>query len=463
MKHITFAHRTQKTTGTIKLRFRLRDGRDVQLFHKSDIEANLQDLKRFDLDCKVKKGTKIYNAVLEGEINAELDIMGRAYEQMQEEGKDLTSEVFERTIKEIRFPVEGERADMEPLPLRFKRYADEALQDGIIGLARHAHFDVFYGKLQRYVTIKGISRTVPTEVTPDFLMDFRNFLFDEYLYVEKHPSLYHDMNRANKPTARLSLNTVATQMKTLQTFFNYLEENDEITMSPFRKLGKDRRKAVVKTMYDDPIYLRAEEFEKVRKAKLPEKMENVRRAFILQCALGCRISDFKALTMDNVSVSEGIPYIHYLPKKTVDIQGTNKEVQTPLVRFALDIIKETEFKFPELKYVYGEYGYNNQIRSILQIAGIDRKVPVFNEETNTNEYLPLYSQGSTKLCRKTHVDMMNKVQVNRYAAGLHREGSSAVNRYTNMELRDRFILMCAAFSQETYKVDEELNIIASKL
>lgn len=460
MKYITFAHRTQKTSGKIKLRFRLRDGRDVQMFHKSDIEAEIKDLERFGLDCKVKKNTKVYNAVLEGEINAELDIMSRAYDKMVKEGKDLTSEVFETTIKEVRIPVEEERAGVESLTARFTRYADEALRDRIIGKGRYAHFMVFAGKLQRYVIIKGISRTVPSEVTPDFLMDFRNFLFDEYKYVDSHPVLYDDMSKSNKPSARLSLNTVATQMKTFQTFFNHLEENDEIVKSPFRRLGKERKAAVVKTMYDDPIFLRSDEFEKVRTAKLPKKMEAVRKAFVLQCALGCRISDFKALTIENVSVSdEGIPYVHYLPQKTAGTQKTNKEVSTPLVRFAFDIIMETKFDFPELKYVYGEYGYNNQIRSMLQIAKIDRKVPVYNEETKTNEYVPLWSQGSTKLCRKTHVDMMNKVQINKYVAGLHREGSSAVNRYTNMELPDRFTLMNAAFGQEAYKVNKELNII----
>lgn len=460
MMYITFAHRTTKTTGTIRLRFRLRDGRDIQLFHKSGIEAEIKDLERFGLDCKVKRNTKVYNAVLEGEINAELDIMGRAYEKMVAEGKDLTSEMFERTILETRVPVEEERSGVETLVVRFRRYADEALRDNIIGESRHAHFMTFAGKLERYVIIKGISKTVPSEVTPDFLMDFRSFIFDEYKYVPKHPALYTDMKRANKPTRRLSLNTVATQMKTLQTFFNQLEENDEIVKSPFRKLGKERKMAVVKTMFDDPIFLRAEELEKVRSAKLPPKMENVRRAFVLQCALGCRISDFKAMTMDNVSVSDdGIPYIHYLPQKTVDSQDTNKEIQTPLVRFAFDIVKASEFQFPELKYVYGEYGYNAQIRSMLQICKIDRKVPVFNEETKTNEYVPLWSQGSTKLARKTHVDMMNKVQINKYVAGLHREGSSAVNRYTNLELKDRFDLMNVAFKQEEYKVDDKLNII----
>lgn len=460
MKYITFAYRTQKTSGKIKLRFRLRDGRDVQLFHKSDIEAELSDLERFGLDCKVKKKTKVYNAVLEGEINAELAIMGEAYDKMVEQGKDLTSEVFETTIKEVRNPVEEERAGVESLVFRFKRYAEEALRDRIIGKARYDHFIVFAGKLERYVIIKGISRTVPSEVTPEFLMDFRNFLFDEYNYVDKYPILYKHMHAANRPKARLSLNTVSTQMKTFQTFFNQLEENDEIVKSPFRKLGKERKAAVVKTMYDDPIFLRADEFEKVRTVKIPPKMENIRKAFVLQCALGCRISDFKALTMENVSVSnEGIPFVHYLPQKTAGSQETNKEVTTPLVRFAFDIVKESEFQFPELKYVYGEYGYNNQIRSLLQIAKIDRKVPVYNEESKTNEYLPLWSQGSTKLCRKTHVDMMNKVQVNKYAAGLHQEGSSAVNRYTNLELKDRFTLMNAAFGQKSYKVNATLKVI----
>ena len=42
-----------------------------------------------------------------------------------------------------------------------------------------------------------------------------------------------------------------------------------------------------------------------------------------------------------------------------------------------------------------------------------------------NVYRPIYEVASSKLARKTHVDMLNKVQINYYAAGLHREGSKA--------------------------------------
>ena len=109
--------------------------------------------------------------------------------------------------------------------------------------------------------------------------------------------------------------------------------------------------------------------------------------------------------------------------------------------------------------MFGEYGYNAKIKSLLQICKIERPVAQYNEETNKNEYTPFYKIGSSKLARKTHVDMMSKVQVDQYASGLHKVGSSAVNRYTMMELKDRFTLMNAAFGQKPFKVDSELNIL----
>ena len=41
--------------------------------------------------------------------------------------------------------------------------------------------------------------------------------------------------------------------------------------------------------------------------------------------------------------------------------------------------------------------------------------------------------------------MLNKVQINYYAAGLHCQGSDAVFRYTGLELKDRYTLLQAAF------------------
>ena len=46
-----------------------------------------------------------------------------------------------------------------------------------------------------------------------------------------------------------------------------------------------------------------------------------------------------------------------------------------------------------------------------------------------------------------------------YAAGLHHEGSDAVNHYTSMGLKDRFVLMCYAYKQPLFYVNKDLKIV----
>lgn len=84
---------------------------------------------------------------------------------------------------------------------------------------------------------------------------------------------------------------------------------------------------------------------------------------------------------------------------------------------------------------------------LLRFCGITRRVSLFCQETGDNVYKPLCDVATSKLARKTHIDMLNKVQINYYAAGLHSKGSDAVFRYTSLELADRYALLKAAFSQ----------------
>ena len=155
---------------------------------------------------------------------------------------------------------------------------------------------------------------------------------------------------------------------------------------------------------------------------------------------------FQRMLKDKVTVSdEGIPFVHYIPSKTAKRQSTNREVITPLIEPALEIIKRTGLKLvgPNLKYE--KQRYNKTLRQLLEVCGITRRVSLYCPETGDNVYRPLYKVATSKLARKTHIDMLNKVQINYYAAGLHRAGSEAVFRYTGMELRDRYELIRAAF------------------
>lgn len=452
--------RSSKKKGEVPVRLRLTDGRKADIFHSTDIKANPADLEKFEPTCEVRPKVSIYNKVLYRQLNEEKALVIRAYEQMVEEGLDKNADVMDRLIEGYKNPIEEIRRDVPTIVERFRQYISESTRDGIIGDKRARHIVVVSDKLERFLTIKGQSQMTAEEFTEAYLMEFRNFLYDEYLYVDKHKKLYKDVLKQNTPKERLSTNTVVSQMKMLQTFFSEIENSDEITKSPFRKLSKERKKVVLKTKYDDPIFLRSDEFNTVLNANVPAYLSDVKDAFLVQCAFGCRIGDFQKLNMNNVAVSdEGIPYVHYLPHKTVDEQSDNSEIKTPIARFAFDIIKRTGFNFPIVRNIYGHSGYNVLIKSLLAHCKINRKVPIFNEETKNNDYKSICEVGSSKLCRKTHVDMLNKVQINMYAAGLHKTGSSAVNRYTSLEVRDRFMLVNMAFGQEEYKVNDKLEII----
>lgn len=334
----------------------------------------------------------------------------------------------------------------EALYPRFLRYIDEAHRDGVMGDGRYAVALGKAAKLNRFLIITGRPSMTVCEFSTDKLLEFRQFIFDEYKYVKQFPGLYPRGSGHRPPQKRMKESTAVHDLKLLQAFFEELENTDEIRRSPFRSISVEKRRIIMHVMYDAPIYLKAEELKQVMATEVPTELQWVKDLFVLNCAIGCRISDLLRLSPEKVSVSEdGIPYVHYIPMKTMKTQRVNSEVITPLIEPALEIIQRTGLKFvgPNLKYE--KQRYNKALRRLLEVCGITRPVSMYCPETRDNVYRPLFEVATSKLARKTHIDMLNKVQINYYAAGLHRAGSDAVFRYTNLELKDRYELLRAAF------------------
>lgn len=109
-----------------------------------------------------------------------------------------------------------------------------------------------------------------------------------------------------------------------------LGENGELSVSPFTYLGRNKKRIMMRESYDPPEFLLQDEFLKVRDADVPESLQETKNAFVLQCAFGCRISEFKRLTMDNIDVTDdGIMFVHYLPEKTLRENIGLEEIRTP--------------------------------------------------------------------------------------------------------------------------------------
>ena len=350
----------------------------------------------------------------------------------------------------------------EPMYKRLTRYIEEAYRDGVIGAGRYAVLQGKARKLQRFLKIKGLSGISAREFTTELLLEYRKFIYDEYLYVAQFPRLYPKGEGRHAPRRRCKNTTVVHDLKALQAFFRELEDTGEIRHSPFKRISFEKRRSIMHVMYDAPFFLKADELRRVMSAEVPPELQRTKDVFVLNCSLGCRISDLKRLTMDKVAVSEGgIPYVHYIPSKTTRAQATNLEIQTPLILSALEIIKRTKFAFNGRNPKYEKQVYNKNLRRLFEFCGIDRQVCLFDSERGDNVYRPLYEVASSKLARKTHVDMLTKVQINYYAAGLHREGSGAVFRYTSLDLSDRFALLNAAFGENDYRVDKDLRVITN--
>ena len=464
MERITLYCRPTSARGTTNLRFRVTNGRAVTMYYSTGRKIPNEQLAAFTPEGTIRPRVTVYNPKLKAEIEEYFAAINAAYNHMKIKGMDMRSEVLQAEVDKILNP-ESTEAILHPngdetFVQRFRRYVEEAFRDGIIGDHRHMHYDAMVRRMERFLHIKGHSQLMPAQFDVKMLMDYRQFVSDEYLYVSQYPKLYQKDGRKRYPTKRISNNSVIHEMKGLRAFLNELENTDEIFKSPFRKISRERFKAMMRAKNDEPFFLRKAELKMIIETEVPQELQMAKDIFVLNCCIGARISDFFSFTMDKVSVSpEGIPYIHYIPHKTMKEMETMVEIKTPLVRIAYDIVMKTKLDFNQQNANYTIAVYNRELRKLLKFCGLDRPVSKFNETKGENEYFPLYELASSRLARKTHVDIMNKVQINAYVAGLHAEGSDAVFRYTNLELTDRFALMNVAFGQKVYHVNPDLTLV----
>lgn len=165
MERITFYLRTTKTSGKIRLRFRLTEGREVQLFHKSSIEADLADLKKFDMDGSLKPRVSLYNEELRLAITREIDAMHEAYKQLKEECPEFDATDFEARIDMLLNPEKYnivKTEEIETLLARFDRYIDGLKTYGTVSEGRAKIYKIVWDKLSRYLIIFKKSHYTPT-------------------------------------------------------------------------------------------------------------------------------------------------------------------------------------------------------------------------------------------------------------------------------------------------------------
>ncbi|MDF9829335.1 site-specific integrase [Parabacteroides sp. PF5-6] len=429
-----FIRTSNKRSERTKIRFRLSDGRSVQIFHVSEIEVPplVWDNNKGEIKAKVvfdsQERLRVNNAVSHRKSMI-LDIYNSVNNK-----KDATSEWLEQEIDKKLNP--GKYQSKESV---FFSLFDDFLQKRKLSDVREKNFMVLRRALQRYELIASVEENVDFKldihsISSDTIEDFENFLRNEHTLYDEHKDIYDEFpaiinssKKSPKPRPR-GTNTINALFNKLRAFFNWCNQNNITTNRPFDNYESKP------DLYGTPYYITIEERNQIYSTDLSHRPQLAiqRDIFILQCLLGCRMGDYYKMTRESIINNA----VEYIPRKTKD--GHPITVRVPLNDTAKEILKKYDNVDTEgrLMPFISEQKYNEAIKEVFTAAGITRIVTVLNSTTRQEEKRPINEIASSHLARRTFVgNLYKKVKDPNLVGSLsgHKEGSKAFARYREID------------------------------
>ena len=423
-----FIRTTKKKTDSVNVRFRLRDGRNIQLFHKSElsIDPDLWDVKKQAIKAKV-----VYPSVERKKFNDAVNDRKKLINDVYEETlnkEELTSDLLDLELDKILNPHRYPELFVDKSGQTFFEAYDEFLQKRKLSTVRINNFRVIKRTLQRYEIYKNFKNQQITltldNITSDKLRDIENFIREEHQIFKDYPEIYEQIpeKRTPKQRGKNTLNDIFTKIR---TFFLWAIKEKKTTNNPFESY------TVEECVYGTPYYISIDERNKLYNADLSQYPNlNIQRdIFVFQCLIGCRVGDYYKMTKENVMNDA----IEYVARKTKD--GRPVTVRVPLNPIAKEILD----KYPDSTKLFpfiSEQKYNNAIKKMFKLAGLTRMVTVINPTTREEEKKPLNEIASSHLARRSFVGNLYKQVKDPNLVGSlsgHKEGSKAFARYRDID------------------------------
>lgn len=281
-------------------------------------------------------------------------------------------------------------------------------------------FEMFQTKVNK---VKCSTLSIDT-MTNDDLRRLEKYITDEYKYIKLYPTLYKSVKKTDAKTKRTG-NYLSGLMGRLRSAFKWIMRQGATTNDPFIHYEAP------KLLYGTPFYLSLEERNIIYDMDLTEhpNLSMYRDVFMFQCMIGCRYSDLVRITVDNII--DGC--IEYIPSKTREKNG--RTVRVPLnakAKFLLDRFVNRARKTKTLIPHNSLGKYNTAIRSLLEVASINRMVSILDPKTHDEVIKPINEIASSHMARRTFVgNMYKKVKDPNLIASMsgHVDGSRAFARY----------------------------------
>jgi integrase len=421
-----FIRTSAKKAEKVNVRFRLSDGRNVQLFHKSDIEVEPDS---FDTKNEIIKAKIVYPKDKRTKFDNDIADRKKLIREIYDNTLGITSDDLDLKIDQSLHP-EKYIQEEEIKPKTFFDVYDLFVASYQGTERMKQHYRSVKRILQRYELYT--QKSVPSfsftfeGIDAELLRDIKSFIHIEHSLFEKHPDIYVAVPDSRPPKQR-GKNRTNKILRYLRTVVLWAMEEKQTNINSIPKFNLEQ------DVYGTPYYLTIDERNLLFQKDLSEhpQLAIQRDIFVFHCLIGCRVGDL--LKMKKNSVIDNA--IEYVPRKTK--KGHPVTVKVPLSTTAKKIISryaknEGETLLPFI----AEQNYNYAIKDMFAVAGLTRMVTVINPTTGDEEKRPLNEIASSHLARRTFIgNLYKKVKDPNLVGSLsgHKEGSRAFARYREID------------------------------
>lgn len=369
MATVNFLYRSKRPEAplTLRLLFRLH-GKDYVLSAKTNLKVSRSYWKK---DHKTRsKDVQVRNRQIE--VNNEIQkIEAFMLSKVQSIGiENMTSKRLKDLIDGYYNPSLG-ATQKEGLTEAIQEIIDTAehRENGTGGVGLSKNRIKAYGQLKRIVQEfeDGKPPYKIKDVNLNFAKEIKRFLFDKKNYAP------------------------VTALKYLSDIKSvcFDAEKNGVEVSPQLRFIKSK---TVKTEYI--IYLTPDEIRALKKLKLQAAyLENARRWLLLGCSIGQRVSDLLNVTKSNFKIRNGLHIIEITQQKT------GRLVTIPVLPETKEIL---ELGLP---YKIADQNFNNYIKEVCRIAGIDTPTKGLKMNTQTKRkeegVYPKWQLIASHVCRRS--------------------------------------------------------------
>lgn len=380
----------QRNKETENVIFRLRDGRNVDIHHKSEIIVSCKTFSNVKGDVIIPSA-KLKDDAYKALVTKQSEIAKRkAFIQDwyigQLDKTALTSDMLNFAIDKNLHPEKYIVSVIDEQPKHLIAYIEDFIKKAptrkVKGKNTYISSDTIksYGsnlaRLKRYAKHKRKSDFLLSQVDDKFVSDYVDFLTVSKRTVKtKKGEVVNEVKQYTN-------NTIGNAMKLLKTF---------LMDAPYHRVNLKEDIEVFKEVVNN-VFLNETELQQLKDfdfTSIPH-LDRVRDWFLLLAWTGSRFSDLDKI--DKTNIKNGL--ITYRQKKT------NTNVIIPLHPIVEDVLKKYDYEMPEL---ISNQKFNDYIKEACKMAGIDSTESISRTVGGklVSETMPKYELVSSHTCRRS--------------------------------------------------------------